>query len=92
MINKILNKTMDQKANIEYPTEWTYKIIAHSEENIWAATQACLDDRKRTLTPSRQSAGGRFVSMELSLQVSSEEDRVSIFHRLFKEKGIKLVL
>ena len=83
---------MDQKANIEYPTEWTYKIIGHSEADILSAIQACLGDRNREVIPSRQSSGGRFRSMELTTLVNSDEDRVSIFHSLFKEKGIKLVL
>ena len=83
---------MTQNATIEYPTEWTYKIIAQSESEILDAIAITLGEKARIVVPSKQSAGGRFLSMELKTIVNSHEERESIFHRIFKEKGIKLVL
>jgi uncharacterized protein len=83
---------MSQKANIDYPTEWIYKIIGQSETHITEAIQTCCGDREHSLKASRQSSAGRFISMELKICVESYEDRESLFHSLFKQNGIKMVL
>lgn len=83
---------MNQKAHIEYPTNWTYKIIARNKEDIESATHKVLRDKKFTLQPSQKSSKGSFLSMDLSLTVQSEEERTNIFHQIYGEEGIKMVL
>ena len=83
---------MNQKANITYPTSWTYKIIATSVVDIQQAVAGVLKNKERSLTPSKTSSKGKFISMDLKLNVISEEDRTSIFHQIYAQQGIKMVL
>ena len=83
---------MNQKANITYPTSWTYKIIATSVVDIQQAVAGVLKNKERSLTPSKTSSKGKFISMDLKLNVISEEDRTSISHQIYAQQGIKMVL
>jgi putative lipoic acid-binding regulatory protein len=83
---------MTQKAKIDYPTSWTYKIIATSVTDIEHAVSNVLKDKKRSLKPSKTSKKGRFISMDMITEVLSEKERTDTFHEIYGQPGIKMVL
>ena len=84
--------SMNQKADIHYPTSWTYKIIASSIIEIERAVAYVLKEKERSLSPSKTSSEGKFVSMELNTHVISDKERTAIFHKIYSQPGVKMVL
>jgi len=82
----------EQKARIDYPAQWAYKVIGKDEDQIRAAIAEVIGHRHHQVRASNASSGGRFLSLELSLTVESEEDRVGIYHRIQSKDGVKIVL
>lgn len=83
---------MEQRAHIEYPTLWTYKVIGSNEEHIRAAIQEIIPHSNFDIENSKSSSKGRFVSLNLSLTVQSDEERTQWFHQLYAHADIKMVL
>lgn len=82
---------MNQKAKIDYPTMWTYKVIGREEKAIREAILEVLGDTAKPV-PSKQSSKGRFISLEVSILVHSDEERTGLYHRLQKHPDVKIVL
>lgn len=83
---------MSEKPKINYPTTWSYKIIARSEEGIRTAIQELDHPAEITLKVSNSSAKGTFTSMDCTTCVENEEERLSIYKQLKKHSTIKMVL
>jgi putative lipoic acid-binding regulatory protein len=89
-----------EKPVIDYPTDWGYKIIGTDEEALRAAVQQCLDDslvpetgdREFELGFSRQSRGGKYLSLSLNLSVVSEDERDGIFRALKSHPDVLMVM
>lgn len=81
-----------EKLKIEYPCEWPFKLIGADQPSIAHAAKELLPDKKYQLTPSNQSAGGKYVSMSLVITVASEEERTILFEKLKQHPAIKMVL
>jgi len=85
---------------IEYPAPWSYKVIGTDEDAVRAAVRESLDagllpdtgDREFQLGLSRESRGGRYLSLHLSLTVLSEEERDGIFRALKAHPDVLLVM
>ena len=82
----------DQKVQIDYPSNWEYKVIAVSEDLIKEAVKDVIDERMHSLTHSHNSKTGKYVSMNLDMLVHNEDDRNFIFESLKKHTNIKMVL
>jgi len=91
---------MSQKPNIEYPCQWGYKVIGSDEETVHQAIRDCLseclevEDNERSLEigSSRISGGGKYVSVGLTVEVLSEDERNIIFQALANRPEIKMVI
>lgn len=80
------------KVKIEYPCEWTYKIIGTSDKKIKTAVDEIMDKKKYKLTLSNRSSKGKFVSFTLKTKVDDESNRLKIFELLTQHKNINRVL
>jgi putative lipoic acid-binding regulatory protein len=80
------------KPLIEYPCSWTYAIIGFDEEDLRMAVGRIVSGRPHTLNFSKKSMTGKYYSLHLELEVSSEEDRNQIFIALQNDPKIKTVL
>lgn len=80
------------KPEINYPCSWQYKVIGEDREAVIKAITACVQEKAHLLTDSHKSSGGRYVSMSLELVVSSEEERLEIYHKLLGDPAVKIVL
>ena len=81
----------NEKAQIEYPTIWRYKVIGENAQKTRAAIES-VTDRPTTITFSKQSNRGKYQSFNADIMVHSEEERQKIYEELKKHKDIKMVL
>jgi putative lipoic acid-binding regulatory protein len=83
---------IEGKPDIDYPTEWRYKVIGTVENEIRKAIDEVLEKKEYSLRFSRTSKKGKFVSLEIKLIVDSEEERDQIFGNLQKSPVVKMVI
>ena len=81
-----------QKAKIEYPCKWSYKIIAGQKEQIEVAVEKICKSYEYELQHSNSSKKGKYISMNLTAVVEDESQRVAIFKQLEEHEDIKMVL
>jgi len=88
------------KPLIEYPCEWGYKVIGTNEEAVRAAVQKSLDtcltsnsgDREFSLGLSKESKGGKYLSLGLTITVLDEGERDGIFQTLKDHPDVLMVM
>ena len=80
------------KLELEYPCSWTYKLIGHEKEAIQKAIHDVILKREHKLTDSKASKAGKYVSMNLDLVITNEDERNFIFQALKAHQNIKMVL
>ncbi len=80
------------KPEIEYPCQWSYKIIGSDSLAITNKISEILDNRDYNLNLSNHSRTGKFVSFNCSLEVASESERNEIFQQLQQIPTVKMVI
>ena len=88
---EILNDRTD-KLELTYPCSWSYKLIAGEKEALEKAIHDVIIEREHKLTHSKNSKGGKYISMNLDLLVHNEDDRNFIYEALKAHQNIKMVL
>jgi len=81
-----------QKPKISYPCSWSYKIIAQKREQIEEVVEDICISKEYELKYSNNSKSGKYVSMNFTITVNSDEERVEIFNRLKQHQDITMVL
>ncbi len=82
----------DEKLELDYPCNWSYKLIAGEKEALEKAIHDVIEERAHKLTHSNNSKGGKYISMNLDMLVHNEDDRNFIYEALKKHQDIKMVL
>ena len=77
---------------ITYPCQWSFTLIGTDEAEMRAAAAACLSPAAYRLTPSRKSRSGKYTSLHLDTEVSSEDERNRLFTALKAHAAVKMVL
>ena len=88
---EIINASED-KLELTYPCSWAYKLIAGEKEALQKAIHDVMLQREHSLIHSKNSKGGKYISMNLEVLVHNEEDRNFIYEALKAHKNIKMVL
>ena len=78
---------LNERPEITYPCPWTYKVIGTDENALRRAVKimltVCLDqdsgERAWELSRSRTSGQGKYVSLNLTLTVNSEQERDALY-------------
>ncbi len=81
-----------KKLEIEYPCEWTFKIIGQDESLMRKAVISTLKSRDHTVNNSNSSSGGKYISLNLMVNVENETDRNDISTNLQSDPAIKFIL
>ena len=84
-------KNGDQKVSIDYPCLWLYKVIGSDEAKMRAAIADVITGAWE-ITASRSSATGKYLTLNVAVQVEEEETRIAIYEALRKEPSVKMVL
>ena len=82
----------EQKLELTYPCGWTYKLIGYEKEAIQRAIHEVILQREHTLTHSNASKTGKYISMNLDLVITNEDERNFIYEALKAHQNIKMVL
>ena len=88
---EIINESKE-KLELEYPTNWTYKLISLDSATIQKVVHEVILEREHKLSHSNSSKTGKFVSMNLELLVHNEDDRNFIYQAFKDHNDIKMVL
>lgn len=84
-------KNGNQKVSIDYPCLWNYKVIGSDEAKMRAAI-ANVTAGAGDVTASRNSATGKYLALNVTVQVKDEKTRILIYEALRKEPSVKMVL
>lgn len=84
-----LNK---HKLKLDYPCNWSYKIVVLESIDIKFVTKEILLEREHKVKESKVSNKGKFKSYNLDLIVHNDDDRKLIYELLGKHSAIKMVL
>lgn len=83
---------MEDTPELQYPREWGFRIIGTHEKLLRQLVAEIVEDLAHSLEPSNTSAGGKYVSMSLTLEVRDEAHRNDIHQRLTAHETVKMVL
>ena len=81
----------NQKPEITYPCEWSYKIIGNNIDKILEAIENAVSGLKYDVTSSNISKNGNYYSLNLTLTVPNEVVRDLIYQKLDSSDSIKIV-
>ena len=80
------------RPEIEYPCVWQYKVIGTERQAVREAIAACLGDAPYSVSDSRVSRGGRYVSLNLEVTVYSDFNRLRLYEVLGDHPAVKVIL
>jgi len=80
------------KLELDYPCNWTYKLVIRKEQNMNKIIKEVLDQREHGVKPSKTSSKGKFKSYTLDLIVENEDDRKDLYKILGDHEHIKMVV
>jgi putative lipoic acid-binding regulatory protein len=84
-------KNGNQKVSIDYPCRWFYKVIGSDEAKMRAAIADVIADAWEIMA-CRSSATGKYLTLNVAVQVENEQRRIAIYEALRKEPSVKMVL
>lgn len=82
----------NHKLELEYPCKWCYKIVISKDHNGNKIAKEVFCDREYKVTKSNVSKKGKFQSLNINIEVFSDEDRTGFHKKLGEHKEIKMVL
>ena len=82
----------DKKLEINYPTNWNYKVIINSHCKIHHVVENVIGKREYQVQKSNSSKSKTYQSYKVTILVHNDDDRVTIFEELRKEDCVKIVL
>ncbi len=80
----------DELPAIDYPCEWTWKIVGRDEVRLRAAVARALPG-EYTLRPSNVSRTGKYLSLELVATVHDDAERRGIGQALYDHADVLFV-
>lgn len=92
MAAKVSFNPGQEKPDIEYPCNWSYKIIGTDVDEMIVAVEEIVLNMDYDLTPSNISSNQKYYSLNLRVFVESETVRNLIFQKLEKHTAISFVL
>lgn len=88
---EIIN-AFDQKLKLSYPCLWSYRVIGQEIEATKRAILETIGERTHKISYTRSSRKGKYHSFNLTLLVTSDEERTALFMALKNHQAITMVL
>lgn len=79
------------KPQIDYPTQWEYRIIGKDKKKLEEIVKEIFPQGYE-LKYGQASSGGKFVSIVVSAEVASEQERNELFAKLKNHPQVSMVL
>jgi putative lipoic acid-binding regulatory protein len=77
---------------IQYPCEWSYRIIGTDEQALREAASASVEGLEHRLSVANQSQNKSYLSMNLTVVVETQAIRDRIFKLLENHAAVRLIL
>ena len=77
---------------IEYPAHWNYKVVGRDKFALKKVINEAIFEKEYTITQSKASKTGKFVSLNVDVLVHSDEERKATYELLTKLEGILQVI
>jgi len=85
-------KELKGKPNIEYPCNWSYKVIGEEIIELEIAIKEITNMRDPKIKQTNKSKTGKYITYDIQILVHSEVDRYAIFDLFKQHHTIKMVL
>ncbi|RDU69963.1 DUF493 domain-containing protein [Helicobacter cholecystus] len=82
---------IEGKPQIDYPTQWEYRIIGKDKQELQKIVEEIFPP-DYNLKDGQASSSGKFVSIVVSVEVSTQEQRNDFFAKLKNHPQILMVL
>jgi len=92
---KILDNQTPDKPEINYPTQWGFKIIGRNKDALEKCIKEIMQiegNKPHTCTIGNQSKTGKFTTYNASCTVKSEEERNRIFKYFEDHDDVDMVM
>jgi hypothetical protein len=80
------------KPRIDYPCLWQYKVITTDIEPVREIVADHLGDAPYSMSKSRKSRDGRYISIDIEMTVYSDYHRLRLYELLAAGQQVKVVL
>jgi putative lipoic acid-binding regulatory protein len=77
---------------IDYPAAWSYKLVGDTDASVRLAIAEVIGEREHTVTLSRTSSSGKYISLKVELVVHDHEERRGLANAFNEHAAIKFVL
>lgn len=81
-----------EKPQIDYPTNWGFKLIGRDKEKLLSCIKEVMGDKEHLCSSGNASKTGKFHSYNTSCVVESEEERNKIFKCFEDHKDVEMVI
>ena len=81
-----------KKVQIDYPCHWEYKVIVPQGLDITQPLKTIFQNREFSTNPSHTSKKGSYESFNVTVLVTSDSERQTLFDALKSHQDIKYVL
>ena len=88
----ILDGNSKEKPEIEYPTQWGFKIIGRDKDALLACIKEIMGDKEHLCSLGNTSKTGKFTTYNASCVVDSKEERDRIFKYFQEHKEVQMVI
>ena len=75
----ILDDKTQERPQIEYPTNWGFKLIGRDKEALLACIKEAMGEKEHLCSLGNTSKTGKFTTYNASCEVDTEEERNRIF-------------
>ena len=87
----MIDNRENEKASIDYPCEWVYKVIGSDKESVYGATASIMQDCAYQINDSNASKTGKYLSFNVTVMVGDEAYRNKIYQEFKEHNDIKFV-
>ena len=87
-----MNDFEGEQLDLEYPCHWEYRVIGGDEAAMRAAIEEVMAGRRHEVMAGGASAGGKWLTLIVTLEVVDEEERLALYEGLRNHEAIKIVL
>jgi len=87
----VIDNRENEKASIDYPCEWAYKVIGSDKESVHNAVASVIQDSEYQINDSNASKTGKYLSFNVTVIVGDEACRNKIYQKFKDHENIKFV-
>ena len=88
----ILDDKTREEPQIDYPTQWGFKLIGKDKEALEACVEEIMGEKEHLCSSGNISKNGKFHSYNTNCIVENEEERDRIFKNFQGHDAVKMVM